>query len=81
MLFTCKGAQDCDRARIKLSAQKSLDNVKSRRTSLRHIRKKFLDNTEDMEGVTPMKQVASKPLYCEKSMNENFTLDFLIFTI
>ena len=51
-LFTCKGAQDCDRASIKLSARKSLDNVKSRRKSLRHIRKKFLDNTEDMEGVT-----------------------------
>ena len=26
-----------------------------------------------------MKQVASKPLYCEKSMNGNFKLDFLIF--
>ena len=29
----------------------------------------------------PMKQIASKPLHCEKTMNENFRLDFLIFTI
>ena len=46
-LFSCKDVQDCDRVRIKLSARKSLNNVKSRRKSLRHIRKKFLDDAED----------------------------------
>ena len=51
-LFTCKGAQDCDRARIKLSGRKSTEKVKSRRKTLRHLRKKFLDNAEDREGVT-----------------------------
>ena len=50
--FTCKGAKDCDRAGIKLSARKSSEKVKSRRKSLRHFRKKFLDNAEDKEGVT-----------------------------
>jgi hypothetical protein len=50
--FTCKGAQDCDRARVKLSARKSSEKVKSRRKSLRYLRKNFLDNAEDREGVT-----------------------------
>jgi hypothetical protein len=50
--FTRKGAQDCDRARIKLSAQKSSERVKVRRKSLRHLRKKYLDHAEGMEGVT-----------------------------
>ncbi len=50
--FTCKGAHDCDQARIKLSAKKSSEKVKGRRKSLRHLRKKYLDNAEDKEGVT-----------------------------
>ena len=50
--FICKGAQDCDRAMIKLSARKSSEKVKSRRKSLRHLGKNFLDNAEDKEGVT-----------------------------
>ena len=29
----------------------------------------------------PMKQKASKPLHCEKTISKNFRLDFLIFTI
>ena len=37
--FKCKGAQDCDGVRIKLSAKKSSEKVKSRRKSLRHLRK------------------------------------------
>ena len=50
--FTCKGAQDCDGVRIKLSAKKSSEKVKSRRKSLRHLRKKFLDDAENKEGTT-----------------------------
>jgi hypothetical protein len=50
--FTRKVAQNCDRARIKLSAKKSSEKVKVRRKSLRHIRKKYIDNAEDDEGVT-----------------------------
>jgi hypothetical protein len=34
-VFTCKGAQDCDTTRIKLSAKKYKDNVKIRDTSAR----------------------------------------------
>ena len=37
---------------VSCKAQKSLNNVKSRRKSLRHIRKNFLDNTEDKKEVT-----------------------------
>jgi hypothetical protein len=44
--FTGKGAQDCDRTR------KSSEKVKVRRKSLRHLRKKYLDHAEGMEGVT-----------------------------
>jgi hypothetical protein len=50
--FTRKGAQDCDRARIRPLARKSSEKVKSRRKSRRHLRKKFLDDVEDKEGVT-----------------------------
>jgi hypothetical protein len=50
--FRMERSQDCDRARIKLSAQKSSEQVKVRRKSLRHLRKKYLDNAEGMEGVT-----------------------------
>ena len=51
-LFTCKGADDCDKARIKLSAKKSTDKVKMKRKRLRHLRKKYIDNAECTEGVT-----------------------------
>ena len=51
-VFMTKGVQDSDKARIKLSVQKNSKQVKSRRKSLRHLRKKFLDNAEDLEGVT-----------------------------
>ena len=51
-IFTSKGAQDCDNARIRLSAKKSTEKVKKRRKTLRHLRKHYIDNIEDQEGAT-----------------------------
>ena len=50
-IFTSKGAQDCDNTRIRLSAKKSTE-VKKRRKTLRHLRKHYIDNIEDQEGAT-----------------------------
>jgi hypothetical protein len=50
-MFTCQGAQKCDQSRIRLSARKSKETVKSRRKTLRHMRKKYIDNVEGVEGV------------------------------
>ena len=46
-MFTSKGAEDCNTARIKLSARKSTENVKQRRKTLRHLRKQYIDTAED----------------------------------
>ena len=51
-VFTGKGAQDCDTSRIKLSAQRFKEKVKTRRKTLRHLRKSYIDSTEAKEGVT-----------------------------
>ena len=51
-IFTSKGAQDCDNIRIRLSAKKSTEKVKKRRKALRHLRKHYIDNTEEQEGAT-----------------------------
>lgn len=51
-IFTSKGAEDCDNARIKLSAKKSTEKVKKRRKTLRHLRKQYIDSAEDKEGAT-----------------------------
>ena len=51
-IFTSKGAEDCDNARIKLSAKKVTDKVKQRWKTLRHARKHYIDTVEDNEGVT-----------------------------
>ena len=51
-VFACKGAEDCDTARIKLFAKKTSEKVKMRRKTLRHLRKKYIDNEDDNEGVT-----------------------------
>ena len=51
-VFTSKGAEDCDNARIKLSAKKVTEKVKQRRKTLRHARKHYIDTVEDNEGVT-----------------------------
>jgi hypothetical protein len=51
-IFTSKGAEDCDNARIKLSAKKSTEKVKKRRKTLRHLRKQYIDTAEDNEGAT-----------------------------
>ena len=51
-IFTSKGAEDCDNARIKLSAKKVTEKVKQRRKTLRHARKHYIDTVEDNEGVT-----------------------------
>jgi hypothetical protein len=50
-IFTSKGAEDCDNARIKLSAKKSTEKVKKRRKTLRH-HGKYIDSAEDKEGAT-----------------------------
>lgn len=50
-MFTCQGAQKCDQSRIRLSAKKFKETVKSRRKTLRHLRKKYIDNVEEVEGV------------------------------
>jgi hypothetical protein len=49
--FTAQGCQDCDQSRIELSAKKSKETVKSRRKTLRHLRKNFVDEIEEKEGV------------------------------
>ena len=51
-IFTSKGAEDCDTAKIKLSARKSTEKVKQRRKTLRHLRKQYFDTAEDKEGAT-----------------------------
>ena len=51
-IFTSKGAQDSDNTRIRLSAKKSTEKVKKRRKALRHLRKHYIDNTEEQEGAT-----------------------------
>jgi hypothetical protein len=51
-VFTCKGAQECDTSRIKLSAKKTTEKVKQRRKTLRHLRKSYIDTTEANEGLT-----------------------------
>ena len=51
-IFTSKGAHDSDTARIKLSAKKVTEKVKSRRKTLRHLRKHYIDNVQDNEGTT-----------------------------
>jgi hypothetical protein len=51
-IFTNKGAEDCDTARIKLSARKSTEKVKKRRKTQRHLRKQYIDTTEEIEGAT-----------------------------
>jgi hypothetical protein len=51
-IFTSKGAEDCDNARIKLSAKKSSEKMKKRRKTLRHLRKQYIDSAEDKEGAT-----------------------------
>jgi hypothetical protein len=50
-VFTLKGAEKCDVSRIKLSAKKSKDSVKKQRKTLRHLRKKYIDDAEEKEGV------------------------------
>ena len=50
--FTSKGAEDCDKARIKLSAKKVIEKVRQRRKTLRHLRKHHIDTMEDNKGVT-----------------------------
>ena len=49
--FTVQGCQDCDQSRIELSAKKSKEIVKSRRKTLRYLRKRFVDDMEEKEGV------------------------------
>ena len=44
-IFTSNGAEDC-------SAKKSKEKVKNRRKVVRHLRKKYIDNIEDKEGVS-----------------------------
>lgn len=51
-VFTFKGAQHCDRQRIQLSARKTKEATKNRRKTLRHLRKKYIDEAEEKEGVT-----------------------------
>ena len=48
--ITCKGSQDCERARIKSSVKKSSEKVKARRKTLRHLRKNYVDD-EAKEGL------------------------------
>ena len=48
-IFTSTGAQDCDNARIRLSAKKSTEKVKKKRKALRHLRKHYIDNIEDQK--------------------------------
>ena len=50
-LFTTNGALHCDTDRIKLSS-KSTEKVKKRRKTLRHMRKNFVDSSEQNEGKT-----------------------------
>ena len=45
--FTFKGAEDCDDSRIKLSAKKTKKTVKERRKTLRHLRKRYIDDIEE----------------------------------
>ena len=51
-IFTGKGAEDCDNSRMKLSAKKSSEKVKSRRRAIRHLRKHYVDTLEEKEGVS-----------------------------
>ena len=51
-VFTCKGDQECDTSRIKLSAKKTTEKVKQRRKTIRHLRKSYIDTTEANEGLT-----------------------------
>jgi hypothetical protein len=52
-IFTSKGAEDSDTARIELSAKKITEKVKNRRKRLRHLRKyNDIDNVQDKEGTT-----------------------------
>ena len=50
-VFTFKGAQDCNDSRIKLSAKNKKNPIKDRRTTLRHLRKRYIDEVEEKEGV------------------------------
>ena len=52
-IFTCKGAEDCDNSRIKLSARKSTETVKKRRKVVRHLRNiDYIENIKEKEGVS-----------------------------
>ena len=51
-IFPSKGAEDCDNARIKLSAKKVTEKVKQRGKTLRHARKHYIDTVEENERVT-----------------------------
>jgi predicted DNA-binding WGR domain protein len=46
-VFSFKGAQDCDDSRIKLSAKKTKKTIKDRRKTLRHLRKRYIDEIEE----------------------------------
>jgi hypothetical protein len=51
-IFTSKGAHNCDRDRINLSAKMSTEKVKKSRKVRRHLRKSYIDDAKDKEGVT-----------------------------
>jgi hypothetical protein len=72
--FTAQGCQDCDQSRIELSAKKSKETVKSRRKTLRHLRKK-------RKKVWFMKLGAFNTFQGTLTLKQTFRFNFLIFAI